>query len=57
MEGDGRYKQADLNAVPKLPYPDGSFDVVTCVVSFDYLTRPLEVATSACLGRVKAWYI
>jgi hypothetical protein len=37
------YKQADLNAVPKLPYPDGSFDVVTCVVSFDYLTRPLEV--------------
>ena len=28
---------------PKLPFPDSSFDVVTCVVSFDYLTRPREV--------------
>lgn len=37
------YKQADLNVKPKLPFPDSSFDAVTCVVSFDYLTRPREV--------------
>jgi ubiquinone/menaquinone biosynthesis C-methylase UbiE len=34
---------ADLNAEPKLPYPDNTFDVVTNAVSVDYLTRPLEV--------------
>jgi ubiquinone/menaquinone biosynthesis C-methylase UbiE len=28
---------------PKLPFPDESFDVVTCVVSVDYLIKPLEV--------------
>eukprot|EP00741_Cyanophora_paradoxa_P007781 tig00001208_g7528.t1 len=33
----------DLNVDPSLPYPDASFDAVTCVVSVDYLTRPLEV--------------
>ena len=34
----------DLNKAPvRLPYPDGSFDAVTCTVSIDYLTRPLEV--------------
>ena len=33
----------NLNADPTLPYEDESFDVVTCVVSVDYLTRPLEV--------------
>jgi hypothetical protein len=27
------YKQADLNKSPKLPYPDRSMDVVTCVIS------------------------
>lgn len=37
------YAQADLNLKPKLPFPDKCFDFVTCVVSFDYLTRPLEV--------------
>lgn len=37
------YAQADLNVKPKLPFPDSSFDFVTCVVSFDYLNRPLEV--------------
>ena len=37
------YKQADLNTKPVLPFPDKSFDVVTCVVSFDYLTQPKEV--------------
>lgn len=33
----------DLNVNPLLPFPDNSFDFVTCVVSVDYLTRPLEV--------------
>lgn len=28
---------------PTLPFCDESFDVVTCVVSVDYLIRPLEV--------------
>jgi len=37
------YAQADLNSKPVLPFADRSFDVVTCVVSFDYLTRPKEV--------------
>jgi|NOAtaT_6_FD_contig_101_1398476_length_1193_multi_9_in_0_out_0_1 SAM-dependent methyltransferase len=33
----------DLNERPKLPFDDGSFDIVTCVVSIDYLNQPLEV--------------
>ena len=33
----------DLNVDPALPYEDGSFDAVTCAVSVDYLSRPLEV--------------
>ena len=33
----------DLNVDPTLPFGDGSFDAVTCCVSVDYLTRPLEV--------------
>lgn len=33
----------DLNKQPALPFADASFDVVTCVVSVDYLTRPREV--------------
>lgn len=33
----------DLNADPMLPFSDASFDAVTCCVSVDYLTRPLEV--------------
>ncbi|HYN32945.1 MAG TPA: class I SAM-dependent methyltransferase [Ilumatobacteraceae bacterium] len=33
----------DLNADPTLPFDDESFDAVTCCVSVDYLTRPLEV--------------
>lgn len=35
----------DLNAEPTLPFDDGAFDAVTCCVSVDYLTRPLEVFT------------
>jgi SAM-dependent methyltransferase len=34
---------ADLNADPALPFDAGSFDAVTCCVSVDYLTRPVEV--------------
>lgn len=37
------YEVKDLNLDPKLPYADESFDAVTCAVSVDYLTRPLEV--------------
>lgn len=33
----------DLNVDPALPFDDASFDAVTCCVSVDYLTRPLEV--------------
>uniref|UniRef100_A0A7S2WF82 Methyltransferase type 11 domain-containing protein n=1 Tax=Rhizochromulina marina TaxID=1034831 RepID=A0A7S2WF82_9STRA len=33
----------DLNRTPRLPYPDESFDCVTCVVSVDYLNNPLDV--------------
>lgn len=28
---------------PAFPFPDASFDVVTCVVSVDYLIKPLDV--------------
>ncbi|WP_420451894.1 class I SAM-dependent methyltransferase [Ilumatobacter sp.] len=34
---------ADLNASPTLPSADASADFVTCAVSVDYLTKPLEV--------------
>jgi len=33
----------DLNADPKLPWPDASFDSVLCAVSVQYLVRPVEV--------------
>jgi len=33
----------DLNIDPIFPHKDNTFDFVTCVVSVDYLTRPLEV--------------
>jgi SAM-dependent methyltransferase len=33
----------DLNAEPRLPFPDESFDDAVCCVSVDYLTRPIEV--------------
>ena len=37
------YDVQDLNAEPRLPYADASFDAVLCAVSIQYLTRPLEV--------------
>jgi hypothetical protein len=33
----------DLNKGARLPYDAGSFDAVTCVVSIDYLSSPLDV--------------
>lgn len=33
----------DLNSDPTLSFDDATFDAVTCAVSVDYLTRPLEV--------------
>ena len=33
----------DLNIDPSLPFPDDTFDAVTCAVSVDYLSRPVEV--------------
>lgn len=37
------YDVQDLNAEPRLPYPDAAFDAVLCAVSIQYLTRPLAV--------------
>ena len=37
----------DLNTSPELPFPDASFDGVTCCVSVDYLVRPIEVFDEA----------
>ncbi|KAK9141912.1 hypothetical protein Syun_011312 [Stephania yunnanensis] len=37
------YVVQDLNVNPKLPFEDNSFDVITNVVSVDYLTKPLDV--------------
>jgi hypothetical protein len=33
----------DLNAEPKLPFTDASFDAAVCCVSVDYLVRPVDV--------------
>jgi SAM-dependent methyltransferase len=43
----GGYKQADLNVETKIPYPDNSFDVVTCVVSIDYIVDAIAVLKEA----------
>ncbi len=40
----------DLNADPRLPFGDGTFDAVLNVVSVEYLTRPVEVFRE--VGRV-----
>jgi SAM-dependent methyltransferase len=37
------FEPKNLNIDPTLPYEAGSFDVVTCVVSVDYLIKPLEI--------------
>ena len=33
----------DINANPKLPFADASFDAVVCTVSFEYLTHPRAI--------------
>src|SRR4029077_358603 len=33
----------DLNAEPRIPFVDRSFDAVVCCASVDYLTSPIEV--------------
>ena len=40
----------DLNAKPRLPWPDANFDAAICTVSIEYLTRPVEVMQE--VGRV-----
>jgi len=37
------WEQKNLNDNPVLPYEDNSFDVVTCVVSIDYMVNPVMV--------------
>jgi SAM-dependent methyltransferase len=37
----------DLNADPSLTFDEASFDAVTCAVSVDYLSRPLDVFAEA----------
>ncbi|MDP9377922.1 MAG: class I SAM-dependent methyltransferase [Actinomycetota bacterium] len=37
------FVRQDLNADPKLPFADASFDHVVCCVSVDYLVHPLAV--------------
>jgi SAM-dependent methyltransferase len=44
------YVVQDLNKDPTLPFANESFDKVTCVVSIDYLTKPLQVVKE--MGRV-----
>ena len=39
----GGYEAKNLNEDTKLPYEDNSFDVVTCVVSIDYMVQPIEI--------------
>jgi SAM-dependent methyltransferase len=40
----------DLNADPRLPFADATFDAAVCCVSVDYLVHPVEVFRD--LGRV-----
>jgi len=44
------YVVKDLNKDPTFPFDDASFDKVTCVVSIDYLNKPLQVCKE--VGRV-----
>jgi SAM-dependent methyltransferase len=37
----------DINADPKLPFADASFDAVVCTVSFEYLTQPHMIVAEA----------
>ncbi len=37
------YVKQDLNENPTLPFETDSFDVITCVVSIDYLNKPRDI--------------
>jgi len=37
----------DINADPKLPFADASFDAVVCTMSFEYLTQPNRIVAEA----------
>ncbi|XP_061995043.1 uncharacterized protein LOC133712938 isoform X2 [Rosa rugosa] len=43
-----QYVLQDLNVNPKLPFEDNSFDVITNVVSVDYINKPIEVFKEMC---------
>ena len=43
----------DFNEKPFLPYADESFVAVTCQLSIDYLTRPVEVCREIGRGLKK----
>lgn len=48
----------DLNANPRLPFDDRSFDAVICSVSVEYMTRPFEVFKDvARILRPKGYFI
>ena len=48
----------DLNADPRLPFENESFDAAVCCVSVDYLTRPVEVfADIARVLRPRALFV
>ncbi|KAL4652591.1 hypothetical protein ACB092_01G243100 [Castanea dentata] len=42
------YAVQDLNLNPKIPFEDNSFDIITNVVSVDYLTKPLDIFKEMC---------
>lgn len=42
-----RAVEQDLNAEPSLPFPAATFDVITCSLSMDYMTRPRELLREA----------
>ncbi|XP_028770262.1 uncharacterized protein LOC114727716 isoform X2 [Neltuma alba] len=56
------YVVQDLNVNPRLPFEDNSFDVITNVVSVDYLAKPLDVFKEMCrilkpggLAMIRLW--
>jgi ABC-type transporter MlaC component len=48
------YQAKNLNVDPTLPYDDNTFNVVTCVVSIDYLVSPIQVLKEVRRGSFAA---